>query len=183
MKFLKLALIIFALLPVTGLAKNAPETAADYYEALKVKDYKTAAEFFDPAALKEFREMMGFLLTLPEQTTQPVNEAFFGPGATNETIAKLSDLDYFSTFLRSIMTQAEAVGALNFDGMEILGEVSEGKDVSHVVTRNKVTAGEIHIEAMEIISLKKRGKVWKVMLSGKLKGIANQLRTALNRPK
>ena len=79
------------------------------------------------------------------------------------------------------MAQAEAAGGLNFDGMEVLGEVKEGANVAHVVMRNRVSVGEIEIEAMEVVSFKKVGKDWKALLSGKMKGLANQLRTAFNR--
>lgn len=54
-----------------------------------------------------------------------------------------------------------------------------GKDVAHVVTRNKVSVGEIEVEAMEVVSFRKVGSEWKALMLGKIKGLASQLKAAL----
>lgn len=76
------------------------------------------------------------------------------------------------------MKQAEAAGGLNFDGIEILGEVKEGDDITHLVTRTTVSVGAIDMEAMEVVSLKKSGDEWRILMSGKIKGLPQQLRAA-----
>jgi len=52
---------------------------------------------------------------------------------------------------------------------------------SHVVTRNKVTVGEVDVEALEVVSFKRIGSEWKALLSGRSKGLANQLKATLRR--
>ncbi|MBI1919445.1 MAG: hypothetical protein HYS23_00025 [Geobacter sp.] len=164
---------------VQHFAKTASETATEYFNTLQQKDYARTATFFDPAALGEFRQMMSFMNEIPEEGQQEIFTALFGPQASRESVAKLSDANFFASFLRATMAQTEAVGGINFGKMEILGEVKEGKDVAHVVTRNKVSVGEIEVEAMEVVSFRKIGSEWKALMSGKIKGIASQIKAAL----
>ncbi|MDJ0913898.1 MAG: hypothetical protein QNI95_10030 [Desulfobacterales bacterium] len=181
MRVLKYVIAIVILTSSIAYAKSASDTAIDYFNVLKQKNYRSAAAFFDPHALESFRQMMGFINEMPAESQQAFFPAFFGSGANKESVSKLSNAEFFASFLRAMMAQAEAAGGLNFDGMEVLGEVKEGANVAHVVMRNRVSVGEIEIEAMEVVSFKKVGKDWKALLSGKMKGLANQLRTAFNR--
>ena len=181
MKIVQFVIAILLLSSSITFAKTATDTAADYFNTLKQKDYNRAATFFDPAALDEFRQMMSFVNEIPGEGQVQFFTTFFGPGASRESIGKLSDTNFFASFLRATLAQAETVGGVNFGKMEILGEVMEGKDVAHVVTRNKVSVGEIDLEAMEVVSFKRIGNEWKALLSGKIKGVASQLKAALRR--
>ncbi|TPW17947.1 MAG: hypothetical protein FD130_457 [Halothiobacillaceae bacterium] len=123
--------------------------------------------------------MMDFIYEIPAEKQLHFLDTFFGAGATKESVSKLSDKEFFASFLGAAMAQAEAVGGINFGAMEVLGEVKEGNDIAHVVTRTKVSVGEVEVEAMEVVSFKKSGDSWKALMSGKMKGMANQLRAAL----
>jgi hypothetical protein len=147
---------------------------------LRQKDYPAAATYFDRIALQEFRELMAFVNDIPAEKQKEFFAAFFGPGSSPESVSQLSDSDFFATFLAAILAQAEAVGELSFNAMEILGEVAEGSDVSHVVTRNKVSVGAIDMEAMEVVSARKDGDEWKLLLSTQMIGLATQLREAFS---
>jgi hypothetical protein len=179
MKIVQFVIIILLLSSSTSFAKTPSETATDYFNVLKQKDYNRAATFFDPAALREFRQMMSFVNEIPDEGQQEFFTTFFGPEANKESIGKLSDANFFASFLGATIGLAETAGGVNFGKMEILGEVMEGKDVAHVVTRNKVSVGEVELEAMEVVSFKRIGSKWKVLMSGKIKGVASQLKAAL----
>lgn len=181
MKIVQFVMVILLLSGTLAFANTASETATEYFSTLKKKDYNRAATFFDPAALGEFRQMMGFVQEIPEEGQKQFFTIFFGPEANKESIAKLSDADFFASFLRATIAQAETLGGVNFGKMEVLGELKEGNDISHVVTRNKVTVGEVDVEALEVISFKRIGNEWKALLSGKIKGLANQLKATLRR--
>jgi len=181
MKIVQFVMVILLLLSSSAFAKTASEMATEYFGTLQQKDYGRAATFFDPAALGEFRQIMSFVNEISDEGQQQFYTIFFGPEANRQSTGKLSDADFFAAFLRATMAQAEKLGGVNFEKMEILGEVMEGKDVAHVVTRNKVSVGEVEVEAMEVISFKKIGSDWKALLSGKIKGMANQLKATLRR--
>jgi len=179
MKILRIAFVVLVLWSGLAYGATAPETTAEYFKHVEEGDFAAAANLFDPPALTEFRESLGIIKEAPPTAQQQFREAFFGAGATAESIAQMSDSEFFASFLRAARAQAESLGSADFDGLEILGEVMEGPDIAHVVTRNKITAGEIEIEGMEVISCKKRGDEWKLLVSSQMKGLANQIRTAL----
>ena len=181
---MKLIAIIFLFVFVDSVhANSASQAAVSYFDALKRKDFNSAATYFDPNALHDFRETMGFVSEVPDKGPNSFINVFFGPNATKESVLKLTDSEFFSAFLKAVMTQAEARGGINFNGMEVLGEVMEGSALSHVVTRNKVSVGEVEVEAMEVVSFRLVGKEWKALMSAKMKGIANQIRAAINQRK
>ena len=157
-------------------AQEATDVVASYFGALQAGDYDKTASYFDPQALKTFRETMGFMTDLPVEAKEQFFTMFFGPGTTEEAIAALSDSGFFAKFFGAVMTQAEAAGGINFGAMEVLGQVMEGSDVAHVVTRNRVSVGQIEVEAMEVVSAKQTAGVWRLLLSAEMKGLADQLR-------
>ena len=66
--------------------------------------------------------------------------------------------------------------SINYDDVEILGEVVEGEDLAHVVTRNKYLFKDQYVESVEVSTFKKVDGEWRVQMSGKLKGIALAIR-------
>lgn len=179
MKILRIAFFVLIMSSSSVYGATAPETTAEYFKYVEEGDFAAAASLFDPPALTEFRQSLAIINEAPPTAQQQFREAFFGAGATVESIAELSDSEFFASFLRAARSQAEALGSADFDGLEILGEVMEGPDIAHVVTRNKITVGEVEIEGMEVVSCKKRGDEWKLLMSSQMKGLANQIRTAL----
>jgi hypothetical protein len=180
MKTLRFALAALLLSSGSVFAATAPETTAAFFDQLEKGDFKAASAFFDPPALSEFRKSLDVINEAPATAQQQFREAFFGAGATPESISKMSDQEFFATFLRTALSQAEALGKVNFDGMEILGEVMEGPDLAHVLTRNTLSAGDFEVEGMEVVSCRKRGDEWKLLVSSQMKGLANQIRAALS---
>lgn len=180
MKIFRMTFAVLLLSSGLVYGATAPETTAAFYAQLQKGDFEAAAGYFDPPALTEFRQSLNIINDAPPAAQQQFREAFFGAGATAESIAKMSDRQFFASFLRSAITQAEALGRVNFDDLEILGEVMEGPDVAHVVTRNQVTVGDVKVEGMEVVSCKKRGDEWKLLVSTQMKGLANQIRAALS---
>jgi len=179
---MKILIPILLLVSNLAWAETSAEFAKAYFGDLESGNFEAAAEKFDPEQLNEFRTMMEFYKEIPAQAQTQFIQTFFGPDQTIETVDKATDVQFFSGVFSFIMRQAEAAGGLNFDGFEILGEVMEG-DVVHLVTRNRVSVGELEMEAMEVVSVKKQGDSWKLMLSGKMKGLPEQLKAAFGAAK
>ena len=179
MKILRIASVVLLLSSGSIYGATAPEITADFFKQLQQGNFEAAAGLFDPPALTEFRESLNIVNEAPALAQQQFRSAFFGAGATRDSIAKMSDVEFFASFLRVAIAQAEAQGSANFGGMEILGEVMEGPDVAHVLTRNRVSVGDFEVETMEVVSCRKRGDEWKLLVSSEMKGLANQFRSAL----
>ena len=182
MKKYILSFVVCSLFAFSSFAEETPEKLADnYFKLLGAQKWTEMGDMFDPKSLAEFREMMSFMSELPEEASAQVLGQFFGAGTTSEDMKKMSDKDFFSRFLKGIMGQAAAMGQLNFKKIEVLGSVPEGDDVKHVVTRSHMEIGEMSMEAMEVISCRKSDAGWKVLMQGKMKGMAQQLKNAFGK--
>lgn len=179
-----LILLLLLALSVTAVATDTPEQQARrYFSALQNGDYVQAAALFEPAGLAEFRRMMDFHEQLPFEARDQFIQSFFGPDATPKSIQQLGDAEFFAALLRSVMRQAEAVGALSFDSLEVLGGVEEGAEVIHLVTRNRLSMGALDMETMEVLSLRRTEAGWRILMSGKLKGLPAQLQSLFKQAK
>ena len=179
MKTTDFALVLLLLTSTAAYGASATEATGEFFQHMKQKEFNAAAAMFDPSALTEFRQSLNIINEAPAQAQQQFREAFFGAEATVDSIAAMSDSEFFASFLRAALAQAEAIGTIDFDDMEILGEVMEGPDLAHVVTRNTVSVGEVEVEGMEVVSCRKQGDEWKLLVSTQMKGLANQIRAAL----
>lgn len=181
----KLVLVLLIFTSCSAYAKSASETAKEFYDLLKKENYSAAAGYYEPAALTEFRKLMSFENEIPDGMRKIYFQTFFAPALTDESVSKLSDLDFFATFWRGILTSKSFTGsetfsgATKYDDVEILDVVMEGEDLAHVVIRNKMSVAEHDVESVEVTTFGKIGSQWKVKLSGKLKIIALTLRWQL----
>jgi hypothetical protein len=165
-------------------AQTASDAAVKYFDSLKRKDYQAVAAMYLPAALADFRKTMSFVTEFPEDEQDGFYATFFGTDATKDSVAKLSDAQFFAGFLTAAMSGLEAAtqgGPLPSGDVKVLGEVAEGSNVAHVVTRSKGKVGEAEIESLQVLSFTKSNGAWRAMLSGELKAIPQQLRAALGR--
>jgi hypothetical protein len=159
---------------------ETPEAITEsYFQLLQQSEWRQVADLYSPTALKDFREMMAFLTELPDEVSGEVLANFFGADATQESVAAMSDPEYFAVFLGAMMAQASQVGQLDFTEIEVLGTVPEGDAVRHVLTRTHIKLGEVAMESMEVISLEQVDNAWKILMQGKMKGMASQLKAAL----
>jgi hypothetical protein len=127
--------------------------------------------------------MMSFVTEFPEDEQDGFYATFFGSDASKDSVAKLSDAQFFAGFLAAAASglDSKTQADLSLGDIKVLGEVPEGPNVAHVVTRSKGKVGDVDVESMDVLSFTKSNGVWRVMLSGELKGIPQQLRAALGR--
>ena len=179
---MKYLLLILLLLTSAASAETPEERAELYFSDIESGNFSAVAKHFDPSQLKTFRSRMGFYKEIPARDQAEFIQTFFDAGQTVDSLDKISDSDFFAGLFKFTMRQAEAAGNLNFDGLEILGEVKEGSDVTHLVTKNRVRVGETNLEAMKVVSLKKNGKDWHIMMSEQIQGLPDQLKAAFSLP-
>jgi hypothetical protein len=132
---------------------------------------------YDPEALEEFRSMMVPPLEasseeFPEEMVSGFFEGIFGDGKTIERIREMSDAEFFSSFLSNSLEMASEVGKVNFKNLDVIGSVPEGDSIRHILTRMYVEIGDMEFEKLEVLSVKKMGDGWGIILSGQVKGLA-----------
>jgi len=181
MKIIVTLLTGFLLLTSPSYAAEPEELSQAYFKMLSQQQWDEIAKLYDPASLKEFRMMMSFLVEVPDEAAPRVLGGFFGPEATKESVKALSDQAFFSFFLRGVMAQGSKQGELDFKQVDILGTIAESDILKHVVVRTHIGIGEMNMEAMEVISFRKKGNHWGLLMQGKLKGLAQRIKMALER--
>ena len=151
---------------------SAEQVAAESYARMSAGEWDRAAETFDPAALKQFRDMIAPILE--GAMGEGMVDMFYGAGKTADDVRKMNDTAFFAGFMRNI---AGGV-AVNLKGQEILGSVPEGADRLHLVTRASVEAMDIRMTQMEVVTMNRTPKGWRLALSGKFDGMAQAMRKA-----
>jgi hypothetical protein len=151
---------------------SAEQVAAESYARMTASEWDSAAETFDPAALKQFRGMIAPILEGP--MGEGMIGLFYGAGKTADDIRRMNDTAFFAGFMRNI---AGGV-AVSLKGQEILGSVPEGADRLHLVTRGSVEAMDIRMTQMEVVTMSRTPQGWRLALSGKFDGMAQAMRKA-----
>jgi hypothetical protein len=64
---------------------------------------------------------------------------------------------------------------LNDSAYDFIGHVDEGGNQTHVVYRATLTTGGAAVTKMEVLTLKRDGEEWKVMLTGDIESFVGGL--------
>ncbi len=169
--------LLFVTLPAS--ADDVERVILQYFDAMEYEDYDAAARLFDPEDTKRFRESFAFMSELSVNQQQSVYEQMIGPWATQESVEKMSDEEFFASIFGFAMRQA--MGQVQITSAEYLGTVMEGEDLAHAVTRISVSVGNMEITDMDVTSLARRNGAWKMKVSGDVERVAEQLRAMFGR--
>lgn len=167
-----------------GAASNeTPEQVADaYLQAIRTEGLAAVPDYIHPDELERFRGMLLPVLAGDSPATEAMREAFFGEKTTLASVQGMDAKAFMQGFMRFAQRQMAAMD-VSIGQSETLGSVREG-EVVHLVTRNTVGAGPIQLTQMEVISLKPYQGGWRLLLSGKMEGLAQALsaQAAASRP-
>jgi len=133
----------------TTTEKTGTKVAELYFQLLQENKWEEVVKLYDPEALKHFKSMMS--------------------GEENQSAE-----EFFASYLQQMMDFASVIGDVNFNKVNIIGSIPEG-DMLHIMVRTVASVGEMSIEKMEVLSLKKHGDGWKIILSGKMEGMLQKL--------
>jgi hypothetical protein len=161
---------------------DTPEAVIrESYRRMQAGDWTSAAETFDPAALKQFREMLAPIMSAAGDGSEGLGllAMFFGPEVTPEALKDMNDQDFFSGIVGNLIRSSGGT----LEGQEVLGGVAEGADRMHMVVRNRAAAMGITLTQMEVVTLNKTPDGWRLALSGKMEGMAQALKQLGGAPK
>lgn len=151
-----------------------PESVATRYgAALRAGDWDAIARMMHPAATAQFRSL--FTPILASDKSGQAAQALFGV-STSAEFAKLADVEMFARFLRNVMAQQGLRDMMSGSTMTVIGHVPEGPDTVHVVYRLHMTMDSLSIAKTDVLSMRKNGSSWGVLLSADLEGMAAALR-------
>jgi hypothetical protein len=66
---------------------------------------------------------------------------------------------------------------------DMLGHVSEGPDLAHVVYRMRLTVEGVAITKLDVMSLRRAGSEWRGLLKGDIEGMAEAIRRQMEKAK
>jgi len=170
-----IALALALLAGLTQAAGTPEQLAIDYMAALKKDGLTAAPAFIDPDELARFKEMLMPLVRREAATGDtPITAALFGKDTKLAQVEAMSPLE-FSTALMRVL--GEKLSDVKYGDVQVLGTVRE-KEVVHVVARvaTEISAG-VQMNTVTVISTRKSGDAWKLMLTGELEGLAAGLRS------
>lgn len=180
MKRLLSSILITAALTASSIAQTASDTAKAYFQAFKTGEFDKCAALFHPDEIKDFRQKFTPGNAMTEEATQKFYANFFGPDATKESTAKLSDLEYFSSIYTYLMANGFTQAGITFNDIKMLGVVEEG-ETTHALARFHMSYKGIETEKMEVISFAKSGDQWKALLTPQLKNMAASFSASANK--
>lgn len=176
------ALIAPGLSPAAELAPDLPPEAVlrEAYVRMRAGDWNAAADTFDPAALARFRTMLEPLFAAASGPADAKGQEnrdammlmmLFAPAKSVEEVRALSDRELFARLMRGTMSLAGA----ELDEQVILGNVAEGRDLVHVVTRNTARMDQVVVSKIEAVTLQRTPQGWRLALTGEIEGLAETL--------
>jgi hypothetical protein len=161
-------------------AAATPEAATTgYMAAVSRGDWIGAAKRMHPEALQKLKQMIQPIFSVPG--SEAGTKAIFG-------ISKPVDYDrmtgeqVFERLMRFMLRQSpELASAMRGAQNTVIGHVTEGTELAHVVYRMTVSVNEISVTQTGVVSLKKSGEEWRVLLTGEMEGLAAALAQAAKR--
>lgn len=175
-KFIASFALSFILMGVSGqsLADTPEQVERQYVDAIRSDGMTAIPQYIHPDELKRFKEMLAPALAGETTLANSLRRAFFGPEATVASVAAMSPAEFMRGFMAFAQGQMKTMN-VSVGQSEILGSVKEG-EIVHLVTRNTTGAGALQLTQLEVVSLKPYQGSWRLLLSGKLEGMAQALK-------
>ncbi|WP_143206274.1 hypothetical protein [Singulisphaera sp. GP187] len=103
--------------------------------------------------------------------------ALFEGVKSADDLKKLDDLAFFTSFVRhELKVKPELKEALAKMTVQTLGHVPDGKALQHVVYRTNLPFSGKNIDTVKVISLRKNGETWGMLLSGTVEATIESLK-------
>jgi hypothetical protein len=153
-------------------------------DAMKAADWLKFASLMHPDALRDFKETLAQALEATESDPDEMRQAmrFFGNPKSVKELLALSPEKFFARFLEGITTTAPRLRqVLTGSEYKVIGTVYENDGTAHVVYRTHVKVEGTAASAVGVISLKRDGDSWRMLMSADFKALAEQVRRALKK--
>jgi hypothetical protein len=157
-------------------AATAEEVTQLYIAALGRGAWDELAGMMHPEALAEFRLL--FAPVMNGERGREIGPQVFGVADSAAYVAA-SDSALFAHFLRaSIGADPALASVMRTAKVLVLGHISEGPDVHHVVSRLTMTAEGLEFSRMDVMSLRRFGGTWRGLLTGDIRLLAQSLQAS-----
>lgn len=133
---------------------------------------------FDRNQLIEFKNnYTSFLNKLPETERSKYVAGFFGKSAVLKSIETLSIDEFGTPFLKELSYSTLSALLSTSVEYEVIGQVDEGSDSAHVLTRFTVAVDELEMRVLSTVSLTKNKEngQWELQLPSEIEILPKML--------
>lgn len=155
--------------------KTPEEVVTRYFERIKADGIDTVANMMHPDELKKFKEMLAPVI---QDSFEAGDHTFdlFADAHDASKMGALDDVAFMDTFMTWVTRAVpNLTAAMKGASMQAIGHVVEG-DVKHIVVRSKMKVEDMEVEKMSVISVKDHEGTPMMLLTGEIKGVAQQLK-------
>jgi hypothetical protein len=132
-----------------------------------------------PAALRQMRELFAVLFEAAD--ADDIREQLLGVTTLAQARA-LSDTALFAAIMRAGTRQnAGFANLLASAQVDVVGQVGEGQDTTHVVYRLTMTIDGTPVTRMDVMSLARSPHGWRGLLKGDVSALAAAIRATVER--
>ena len=158
-------------------AESPEDVARRALQALKQDRLDDFAALMHPEALARAKTLLlSIVRAAAKEGAEKEVLGLFRGVETPEQLEKLNDVEFFVSFYGGLTSMLPQMKEL-LEGAEVrvIGHVSEGKDVAHVVYRISMTSDGAQITKLTVLSVRKTEQGWRMLLSGDIEGVAKML--------
>jgi len=189
MIFRAFTMVVFLLpIPIAGALaqekpthdKTSPEAVVRFaMAAMKEDRMSDFARTMHPGELKKLQDLMVSAAIEAENKGQAKQLLVLFPGTKSvDDLKKMSGEDFFASFFQGITRlRPEFKQVLGGSEATILGKVPEGTETMHVLCRMTMTINGIKVSKVDVISLRKEGSQWGMVLNAEFEGMAKMLKS------
>lgn len=184
--------VLFFTLLISGINAHAqsPESVArGYMEAMRAGDMEQVVTYMHPSALEKFKGILvevADIMAAADPVADPKKSAGLkmlfgeeGPQMVKTAEAK----EVFVRFMRNLTAAIPRMRQmLASSTYQFIGHVDEGGNQTHVVYRATLETGGAEVTKMEVLTLKRDGEEWRVMLTGDIESLVGGLGRQLRPP-
>jgi hypothetical protein len=178
--------LLLAATAVASAEETPEEVAHRYIRGLADQQLNVVADSMHPAALERFREILGSIATAIEaappdrKPPEKMVNALFGDNGLG-SVKTDAPRDVFVRFMSNLTTFVPQIREMTAGSeYQVIGHVDEG-NMAHVVFRATLKRGQTELTKMDVLSLKRDGSEWRMMLTDDLadliSGLGRQLAT------
>lgn len=160
--------------PASAAERESPEAAASAaMAAAKKGDWAAYTHRMHPEALAKAKRMFGAVVA--SDASGRMGKLFFGVDSAMGYDA-LSDSGAFVALMTNLTEHLPAFAeAMKTADFTVIGTLPEGKDLVHVVYRTGAKAEDLEITRTSVLSLRRHGDEWRMLLTGNIEGLAARL--------
>jgi len=162
----------------TADTESAQQVTMHFIDAMRANDWNGVAKLMHPGALHQLREFFSVLFESPD--AEPIRRELLGVSTIAEARA-MSDTALFVSLLRMSTRSPEMSDVFKSAKVQILGQVNEGRDTTHVVYRMQMTLEGTPVTTMDVFSLARSPAGWRGLLKGDMAAVAAAIRAAVQR--